>query len=150
VLPEVRFIETEPLRQVLGRAELPLARDAGGVAGLLQQMGERGDLRIDQPKLDVIAHIVDRGHQLDPGRCTQGRGVGMLETQAGRGEPVQVRRLIRLPAVGRDAFIAEIVGHDQDDIGLSGRGSLEQARTAGEYCQGNEQAAGIRDAGVHK
>ena len=58
----------------------------------------------------------------------------MFEARAGGGEPVEVRRLVGLAAVGRDAFEAEVVGHDEDDVGLavSGKGGSERERDGAE------------------
>ena len=58
----------------------------------------------------------------------------MLEAHAGGGEPVEVRRLVGLAAVGRDAFEAEVVGHDKDDVGSAlgggGRGGKHEREGA--------------------
>jgi hypothetical protein len=44
--------------------------------------------------------------------------MAVLETNAFGGQPVEVRSLIGFAAVGGDAFITEIVGHDENHIRL--------------------------------
>ena len=40
--------------------------------------------------------------------------MAMLEPHSGRGEPVKIRRLIRLAAIGGDALVSEVIRHVQN------------------------------------
>ena len=64
--------------------------------------------------------------------------MALLEPHPGGGEPIEMRRLVGLPAVGRDAFVAEVIGHDEDDVGL---GSSERWRGG----QGEEEHGGSNE-----
>ena len=85
-------------------------------------MGEGDRLRIEQAEFEVISDIGNPGHQLHAGGSAERLDVAIFKAHAGGGEAVEVRGLVGLAAVGRHAFVAEIVGHDEDDIGRARRG----------------------------
>ena len=64
-----------------------------------------------------IAEIVPARHDLNPGGGAQGLGITMFETHTCLRQLVQNRRFVRLAAVTTETFIAEIVGHDENDVG---------------------------------
>ena len=66
VLPQAGLVEAKVLGGILVPSELPLASDAGGVAGILDQVGEGGLLAIETTETHVIPHIVHAGHDLHP------------------------------------------------------------------------------------
>ena len=49
-------------------------------------------------------------------------GVGLGETDALGGEPVEVGRLVVAAAIAGEVGVAEVVGHDEEDVG-PGRGA---------------------------
>src|SRR5688572_5674012 len=116
------------LWQILRLSQLPLAADPGGVTGFFQQMGERGRLGLEQSEFDVISNIVDARHQLRARRRAKRLDVAVFESHAGGGEPIEMRSLIRLPAVRRDALVTEVIGHDQHDVRLALGGAKERRK----------------------
>ena len=127
VLPEAGFVEAEALRQIFVAAELPLAGDGGGVAGFLEQVAERGGLRLHAAELDVVAGVRHAGHEADAGGRAEGLNVAAFEAHAGGGEGVEVGRFVGLAAVGAERFVAEVVGHDEDDVWLLRVGGVGKA-----------------------
>lgn len=99
-------------------AELPLADDGRGIAGLFEDVSERRLLGIEQPEANIVPDIVLPGHELDSGRRAERLHIAVIEANPGRSEPIQVRRPVRLASVGAHAFIAEVIGHDEDDVRL--------------------------------
>ena len=130
------FVKTPVARQL---AQLPpFAGLSRGIAGLLHEPGHGvfvGRLRsrpaaaprlVGQP---AGAKGVAPGHQQAARRPAQGRRVARAETQAGCRQGVDVRRLVLVGAVATDAVDAQIVGKDEDDVGL-GRGPAASGRAA--------------------
>jgi hypothetical protein len=133
-------------------AEVPLAELGRGVAGLLQRLRERDGLR--RERRDVVdraqragapVKAVDAADGVDAGagavlaaeqrrarRLAVGAaGVAVREPHSLAGQAVDVRRLVVLAAVGGDVGVAEVVGEDQDDVGLAGR-SVRSGGAGGE------------------
>ncbi len=50
--------------------------------------------------------------------------IAAVEAHARGGEGVEVGRFVGLAAVGAERFVAEVVGHDEDDIWLLRVGGL--------------------------
>ena len=112
------------------RAEVPLADDRGLIAGLLQQLRE-GDLRTVEPGIGVVRKAVqvavlsgEDGRTRRP--ADRVRHHAAVKAHAALGDPVDVRRLEQLPfvTVGADGLIRVIVGEDEDDVRLAGRGGV--------------------------
>ena len=99
-------------------AQLPFARDARRVAGVLEQIAERLLRRIEMAEVRVVAAIADARHQRHARRRAERLHVALLEPHARRGELVHHRRLVALAAIGRDALVAEVVNEDEHDIRL--------------------------------
>jgi hypothetical protein len=59
----------------------------------------------------------------------------MFESHPSRGEFVQHRGLIRISAIRTDAFVAEIVRHDDHDIRLLGRLRVGESK----WCEEDRQ-----------
>ena len=108
--------------------EVPLAEHGGRVAELPEALGDRVGLGIDTL---VVERAVGVGEQdggnpgpvlVAPGdqpgasrRADRAAGVEVGQHHAGGGQPVEVRRLD--PAgVRADVAVAEVVGHDEDDV----------------------------------
>ena len=85
-------------------------------------MGEGGLSTIQQAELNVITDVVLSSHDLCPRRCADRVGETVGETDASLAQFVQVWGLAGFTAVGGQGFIAHVVGHDQDDVGL-GKGA---------------------------
>src|SRR5262249_29438542 len=121
--------------------ELPLAGNARRVASVLQQIGKRRRLRIEQAKLDIVASVRHSRHQLRARWRAHWLNLATIESDTGRSELVEVRCLVRRTAVAAERFIAEVVGHDQNDVRLfrvGGRGTTNQE---GESKQGGERVS---------
>jgi len=120
------------LRQV---TEVPLAEHRGPVAELAEALGDRVGLGVDALVVERTVRVGEQ-HGGNPGpvlvaardqagagrRADRAAGVEVGQHHAARGKPVQVRRLY--PAIERaDIAVAEIVRHDEDDVGrLAGSG----------------------------
>jgi hypothetical protein len=115
-----------------GRAEVPLADGAGGVAGVRQQPGQQrlGDGQSDLGVFGQIggvglvaeALLVAAGEKPGAGGAAVGVGhVAVREADAVFGERVDVRRRDVGAAVEADVRVAEVVGDDHDDVGAGGR-----------------------------
>ncbi len=139
------------------RAELPLARDARGVARLAKDVPERLLLRVEDAPAVVAAEAVPPGHDQQARRRAQRRAVGVLEARPPGGELVQDRRPVRRAPVAAEALVAQVVGHDQQDVGplpLRGGGKemrcrrAEQRRAAGRGA-GPQEVASIDRADGH-
>ena len=108
-------------------AEMVLAELAGGVAHGLERGGNGRRLR---RQADIGASLTDRGHagangkfasdEIGTSRCAARFGIVIGEAHALRRQPVKVRRLARHDAlmIGADIEPADVVAHDEEDIGL--------------------------------
>ena len=102
-------------------AEVPLAEDAGGVAGGLEDLRqdggvERHALAFEDRVRDAVLHRVPAGHQ---GRA--GRRAGRADQEAGEASArvvqlVEIRRLDPRMPMPSDRRVALVVGHHQDDV----------------------------------
>ena len=121
-------------------AEVPFAEHGGGVAGGFKGLGEDGD--VEGEAGDVVGgaegaglpvEAVDAADGVDAGAgavlAAHEGGAGGLavlgvvvagEFEALGGEFVDVRRLVVGAAEGAEVGIAEVVGHDEDDVVLGG------------------------------
>ena len=117
----------------LGVGEMPLAEVGGAVAGLLEEAGQRGRVRVE-PVGHASGVVLGRRREMlvdgVPGRVTpghQGRAAGradgvehveLEEVRALSGEPVDVGGLQPRMAVAREVAPAPVVGEDDDDVRL--------------------------------
>ena len=127
-------------------AEVPLAGEEGGVAGVFQGFGD-GDL-FERQAFQILggeqfAILLREAREraglvglraaeevgvaracgilagLNAGarrRAHRAGGIGAGETHAARGEGVEVRRLVERAAVTAEITLAEIVGEDEDEV----------------------------------
>ena len=122
------FVEAVHRRQKLVLvAEVVLAELAGGVAHSLERGGNRHRLRRDA---DGCAGLADRGHagadrqfagdEVGAARRAARLGVVVGEQHAFGGELVEIRRPAghHAAVVGADVPHADVVAHDDDDVGL--------------------------------
>ena len=163
VLVEVTIplVEAAAVRRSGGArlAQAPLADGSGHVTGVVQGLGDRTILiRQRQPPaalaelLDLPAHLgrvatdppmpgVKARHQYPTGRRTDGgAGVDIGETRPLRREPVEVRRPDLSLSETAQIRIAEIVGHDEEDVGprrWRGHRGLSCFQGAGQQRGGN-------------
>jgi len=111
-------------------AQPPLAEGARCVAFPLQQFGQ-GQLGVGNRPLTLQLDLavaadpgmagVPAGHQHTAGRSTDGVArVVTQETHALPGQPVEVGRADLLLAVRTQFGVAQIVGHDEHDVGSPG------------------------------
>jgi hypothetical protein len=136
-------------------AEVPLAGEERGVAGGLQRFCERGrierqpvgvgrrqELGVALPCLRVRgADVVGDAGALRPlagedagarGRANGARGVGIGEFRTVAREAIEIRCLVKRAAIDREIALAEIVGEEENDVGLrrSGEGGGGQRQQA--------------------
>ena len=112
-------------------AEMVLAELAGGVAHGFERRGDGRRLRRHADGGAGLAHRgqpgADRqlaGDEIGAARRAARLGVIVGEQHAFGGELVEVRRLARHDAavIGADIEPADVVAHDEDDVGLAARG----------------------------
>ena len=131
------LVEAALARMMCGvLAEVPFAEHAGGVAGLLEGLGD-GDF-VERQFRDVVhgpqrpalpveavdaadgvhagARPVLAAHQRRARRLAIRAGVGAGELHALRRHAVDVGRLVVLAAETGNIRVAEIVGEDEDDV----------------------------------
>jgi hypothetical protein len=136
-------------------AEVPLADDGGGVAGLLEGLSQGALLqrqavlrpRAHDADLKAVAHRVAAGHQGGPRRRADGQDVELLQLRAGRGELVEVRRLV-LALVPADVGPAEVIGEEDDDVRL-GRLRVGEDRRGQEQKGAGAEGTSQRHGGLH-
>ena len=125
-------------QRVVGLAEMPLAREEGPVASLLQHRRQRPFRRREAARLTLERH---RGHAapvrdaagLHGGapRRPAGLGVEGEEGHALIGQTVKRRRghaASRAAAIGPRVPVSEVIGDDQDDVRLGHLGPPERRR----------------------
>ena len=106
------------------RPQMPLAHQAGDVAGRFQAIGQ-GGLGDGQPlgaaaRIELVAEavLVAAGQQPRAGRRAVGPGyVSVGEPHAGSGQRVQVRRGDILAAVEAHVRIAHVIADNDQDVG---------------------------------
>ena len=118
MLPKGRFVEAQKLRQILRTTELPFSRNRCGIAGVLEQMGEGRRIGVNFPEAEIIADIVQPGHDLHSRGRAQWLHVTVLESHPVGCHLIEMWRLV-MTAVRRHAFIPKVVCHDQNDVRLS-------------------------------
>ena len=124
-------VESVPRRQQVRLiAEMPLARERGGVARRAQELGQRdlgrgeaarrarvGRQRVaslvetDAPRVRRGQDRRARRHAPVAGRVEAGKADAL------GGEPRQVRRAVDAGAVDLDVAVAEVVGEEEDEVG---------------------------------
>ena len=122
-----------------GRAEMPLANLGGGIAGVLEQLGER---HLRRPQTHAGAGVVEQAgaagiaagqKRRARGRTDSGGGVELRKAHPGLRQRVHVRRMQIGGAIAAEVYAALIVGHDDDYVGTRRGGpenrSGEQARS---------------------
>ena len=105
------------------RPQMPLAHDAGDVAGRFQAIGQ-GGLGDGQPlgaaaRIELVAEavLVAAGQQPRAGRRAVGSGyISVGEPHPGGGQPVQVRRGDILTAVEAHVRIAHVIADNDQDV----------------------------------
>ena len=119
---------------------MPLADDAGAVAGLFQHGGERVAAGLDdqggvagQHARALVAPGVLAGEQgVARRRAGGGRGVRVGETHARGRSAIQIRRVDARGAVATDVAVAEIVGVHVNDVGTARGGGEAGLRQQGQ------------------
>ena len=119
-------------QELIAVAEVVLAELAGGVALRFERGGNRAGFRRNA---DLGARLADRGHagadgqfagdEVRPARRAACLGVIVGEQHALLGKLVEMRRPAGHHAamVGADVPHADVVAHDEDDVGLLAAGS---------------------------
>ena len=102
-------------------AQVPLAEDAGSIAGRGEDFGERDFVGVHQGPAqvgidDAGAEVVSPGEQTGARRRADGRDIEVLEPDALARELVEMRRLDLGVAVNAQIAEALVVGHDEQDI----------------------------------
>lgn len=126
MLPQAGLFKTKMLRTVQFLAQLPFSNNAGAVPGVLHDVSESGLIPVQKTESYVVAHVIYAGHQFYPTGGAERIGKCVGESHACGGQLIQVGCLILVRTVDSQAFIAQIVGHDQHDIGFfSLRGEVQ-------------------------
>lgn len=126
-------------------SEVPFAEHACGVTGLLQLFGEDGSIEgqfgdifdgaegahapveaIDSSdRVDASADAILAAHQGCAGWGAVGAMVVIGKSNALRGEAIDIGGLIVLASVAGEIGVAQVIGHDKDDIGFGVLGADE-------------------------
>ena len=122
VRPEAMLVEAEVpgQRGVLG-SKLPFPGNAGGVTRPAKDMAESGLRFVERAEVHIVPHVRHASHQLGARRRAIRLGIAVLKAHALARQSVQIRRAIRLAAIGPDALVAEVIGEDDDDVGFASR-----------------------------
>ena len=109
----------------VGVAQVPLAEDAGGVAGVPELLGDGDLLRLHHRPADVGvdgagAVVVAARHQRGARRRADRADVEALDLSALRRQGVEVRRPEDRVAGEAEVAVALVVGHDEHDVGWLG------------------------------
>ena len=134
----VKLIEATQIRNAASprTTEAPLAEKGGAVACLFQQFRQSGFLRIQtRLRLHIPAHRGVAGvfscHQAAAGwRANGGTGIGLREADTARSQLVYVGSADLFLAVTAQVAIAEVVGKNENNVGLCSRLS-RQIRESG-------------------
>lgn len=118
MLPQQGLVETEVLRRILLMTELPFAANACDIAGFFHEMSESRLCAHERAEVQVIAHIVFARHELHAGGRAQWLRMTVFKAHARGGETIEMRRLIRFAPILGHALVAEVIGHDENDIRL--------------------------------
>lgn len=100
-------------------------------------MGERVFVVVHVAEVDVVAVVVDAGHQLHARRGAERRRMHVLVTDGPCRQRVEVRGAVSGASVTPDALRADVVGQYQDDVGAgflllgAPRGSYRQQAESG-------------------
>lgn len=125
-LPETIFIKpcVDGTRGILASfclvvepVELPLASDGRFVACGLQKVGKGFFLRVEVSEVSVVSEVVLPGHDLDAGGGANGGSVTVVEADPFGGERVDVGSFVIFGTIAAEAFPADIISHDEDDVG---------------------------------
>ena len=131
------LVKAAPVGLILGLvAQMPLAENAGGVAGGLEHLRQRGGLQREPLALedrvgDAVLELVPAGHQRAARRRARGADMEVREPHALGMQLVEVGRLEHGIAMRGDVAVALVVGEDEDDVGpfaSDGRGHLRRDR----------------------
>ena len=126
--PQAVFIETIIGDGVPVATELPLARNPRAISGRAQVVPE-GDLsRVEIPKLHVVSYVVLTGQQLHTRRRADGLRVTVHKANPFPRQLVDSRRGVVGTPITRDAFVADVVCHDQHHIRFRSRHRVEGNR----------------------
>jgi hypothetical protein len=127
-------LEALVLGEETGPPQVPLAHEAGGVAGLVEGLGQ-GDLgerellhilgRQQHPPVGAADPVGDpqpggvlAGHDAGPGRGADGAGrIGVGEAHPGGGQTVDIRGPVEGTAVDPGIAPAQVVDQDEEDVG---------------------------------
>ena len=150
--------------EFLGHAEVPLAGHQRAIAGVPEHLRHRHHALVEvalvaglaallgEHQLGHVAEadevVVAARHQHGAGRRTERRRIELGHLHPGVGERVQVRRG-DLAAEAAEVGVAEVVGHDEQDVGavlLGGRGGVAGLDAEGDGRQGHQER---REARVH-
>lgn len=121
--------------QIAGRVHVHLADGLGVVtagghlAGQRALVGPRHAILVADPAVIPLAHAGEQAGAR--GDARRRGGVGLAETDALRGELIQVRGLNDGMAIAAEAIAAPLVGHQEDDIGTVGHDGLPAHGPAG-------------------
>ena len=115
----------------VGKAKAPFAVTARRIACRLEDLGQ-GDILIPQvgvakvPTNGSVAPVEARDQDAPRGRTDSRSGIGLREPHPLRGKPVQMGCPDPVLPVGAEVPVAQVIGHDQDDVRLRRDSCREQ------------------------
>lgn len=72
----------------------------------------------ERAEIEIVSDVVTSRHELHACGSPKRLHMELLEAHAVCREPVEMRGLVGLSAIRGHAFVAEITGHDEDDVRL--------------------------------
>ena len=131
-------------------AQVPLAKNATGVAGLLEDLRqnrglERHAFAFEDGVRHAILHRVPTRHQRTARRRARGAHQEPREARAGVVQLVEVRRANPRMPMPADRPVALVVGNDENDVGRLGFGVGLKKATA----ENTEQYRQVSQRNVH-
>ncbi len=139
------FVEAALVRLILGFvAEVPLAKDASAITGLLQLLGQCGraqghSFALQDGVRDAILEFMPSGQQRAARRGAGRRDLEIGETDALAAESVQIRGPEDRVAMGAHVAVSLVVRQDEKDVGPIGR----QRRQGAKQNSGEESHGGV-------
>jgi hypothetical protein len=72
---------------------------------------------VQEAKANIISNIIDPGHQLNARGSAKWLRIAVFEPHSIRGQAIYYWSPVRTASIGPNGFVAQVIGHDQNDIG---------------------------------
>lgn len=122
-----------PIDVAIAEAEVPLADATGGVTALLEDgrkggaagSEESGRVAWEDGGVFTPPSVFARQERVAGGSAGSRGGVAVCEAEASAGEFIEVGSFEGGAAVTTEVAVADIIGEDEDDVGVLGGGGLD-------------------------